>query len=209
LGRRLNIEDDPGAFRVLLSLVDEDRNPKEIAKLLNLKPPTVIYHLNKLRKIGFVKRLEKLGKDQPYGIEWKNIYEFALKEWIPRISLAEEFPKLKTDETERFKQLTNDTNFQNFIHEGFKTLNQLLLKDKRLVTFGLRKFIIAMPDALRIFTIGDFNLENATPLFVEFIQKILETKWLNNIAYRWINAFEAMKLLKHPYPLKMPLKESL
>jgi len=64
---------DPIPFKVLLLLVKGVDNPKSISGGLGVKPPSVIYQLQRLKRIGLVALGEKEGKIQHYKISWDGL----------------------------------------------------------------------------------------------------------------------------------------
>lgn len=64
---------DPVPFKVLLLVANGINNPKNIAGALEVKPPSVIYQLHRLKHVGFVKIGEKEGKVQHYEIDWEGL----------------------------------------------------------------------------------------------------------------------------------------
>jgi DNA-binding transcriptional ArsR family regulator len=76
-----------GTSCVFFQLVLGRSTPKEISDALgNQQPPSVMEHLNRLRDLGVVERMEKEGKSQPYGINWRRFAsEFLDRIYTPRL----------------------------------------------------------------------------------------------------------------------------
>jgi|GEM_PF-3720551 len=74
-----NVIRDIVPFKVLLLIVNGVDNPKSIGEGLGVKPPSVIYQLQRLKRIGLVALGEKEGKIQHYKINWDGLERTFLR----------------------------------------------------------------------------------------------------------------------------------
>ncbi|MEM2878664.1 MAG: hypothetical protein QXG10_03865 [Candidatus Hadarchaeales archaeon] len=76
-----------GVSNVFFKLVAGRSTPKEISDALeDQQPPSVVENLNRLRDIGLIEREEKIGKTQPYSINWKKFAdEFLNHAYAPKV----------------------------------------------------------------------------------------------------------------------------
>lgn len=190
MGRKSRVEDEPGALRVLLCLIDGEKTPKEIAKLLSVSPPTVVFHLNRLRRRGFVRRLEKVGKEQPYQIVWPAIYRFFLETIEKSVPMIERFK-----DYEKYGGLVDDPFFQTFIEMGLRILSEKMRADRRLINFGLERFFKSFREIIVQLRPEDLT-PGGSPLFKEFLTSLLETKRFTHISFSWLQALEKLNMIK-------------
>jgi len=67
--------------RVFWALLQSDeRTPLDISLMLRISQSAAVKHLDKLRAVGLVKRGEKVGRYQPYEINWGRACELLLRE---------------------------------------------------------------------------------------------------------------------------------
>jgi DNA-binding transcriptional ArsR family regulator len=64
---------DPTRLRILHHLIETPATPSQLAKILRLRPPTVIHHLNNLRLAGLVKVTVSPEKDRRYAIRMAGV----------------------------------------------------------------------------------------------------------------------------------------
>jgi DNA-binding transcriptional ArsR family regulator len=64
---------DPTRLRILRHLLETPSTPSQLAKVLRLRPPTVIHHLNNLRLAGLVKVTVSLKADRRYAIRMAGV----------------------------------------------------------------------------------------------------------------------------------------
>ena len=64
---------DPTRLRILRYLLEGPRSPSELAKVLRLRPPTVVYHLHNLRLAGLVKVTVSPEADRRYAVRMDGV----------------------------------------------------------------------------------------------------------------------------------------
>lgn len=119
-----------GDMKVFYLIAGGMKTPTEIAKALKIRPPTVLEHLEKLMKIGFLERGEKKGRSQLYEVNWKRvidkfwtlsgIHEYLIPPWT--IKEVEEKTKAV------LKELKGSSMIRALIKDYFKSLPEFLLE---------------------------------------------------------------------------------
>ena len=99
-----NVMRDPVPFKVLLLVANGIDNPRSIADFLEVKPPTVIYQLRRLRKVRLIEFGAKDGKIQHYIINWKELSE-AFSRIIGR--------------SKNMKEMSENSHFRTLLEEAF------------------------------------------------------------------------------------------
>jgi len=66
--RALKAMADPTRLRIMRYLVEEPLTPAQLSRLLRLRPPTVIHHLNELRLAGLVHVILEEGSEKRYTV---------------------------------------------------------------------------------------------------------------------------------------------
>jgi len=76
---------NPTRLRILRYLIEGPCSPTELAKILRLRPPTVVHHLQNLRLAGLVKVTVSPTVDRCYELRWDGIETTiqALQEFLP------------------------------------------------------------------------------------------------------------------------------
>ena len=64
---------DPTRLRILRYLLEGPRSPSELAKVLRLRPPTVVHHLHSLRLAGLVKVTVSPKADRRYAVRMDGV----------------------------------------------------------------------------------------------------------------------------------------
>lgn len=64
---------DPTRLRILRYLLEGPRSPSELAKVLRLRPPTVVHHLQNLRLAGLVKVTVSPKADRRYAVRMDGV----------------------------------------------------------------------------------------------------------------------------------------
>jgi len=64
---------DPTRLRILRYLLEGPRSPSELAKVLRLRPPTVVHHLHNLRLAGLVKVTVSPEADRRYAVRMDGV----------------------------------------------------------------------------------------------------------------------------------------
>jgi DNA-binding transcriptional ArsR family regulator len=85
---------NPKTSEVLFLLMQRIDTPTGLARKLRISPPSVMEHLNRLRKIRVIVPGEKTGKDQHYQINWhhltaESVYRTIAPKFAPNVHKIE------------------------------------------------------------------------------------------------------------------------
>jgi len=185
-------ENDAGAFRVFLALVKGLKTPSEIAESLSIRKSTVVFHLNRLKHVGLVFREEKIGKMQPYGINWNNVHKLFLETVAPITT----FPKF--DKT-GFQSLVENANFQNLVKSGLVELANHPYSQK--LKIGLKDYFKMFREAVKMASLNE-SIDSEIRSFLEAVKKSV---WMESPgSYQWARALEKYGFASYPLKLAKP-----
>jgi len=110
-----NVMKDPVPFKVVLLIANGIDNPRSLADALDVKPPTVIYQLRRLRKVKFVKLGAKEGRIQHYKINWKELGKAFCK---------------AAGCSEKIGEMSKNSSFRTLLKEAFYAAGRFSVKCK-------------------------------------------------------------------------------
>lgn len=103
---------NPSTSRVLFLLILGIDSPKQIADRLEIKSPSAIDQLHRLRKIRLVRLGGKSGREQHYELDWERLVDISVKG-----SFRLPQPDMKEQEAADFlaKQFLGKKKFREFV----------------------------------------------------------------------------------------------
>ena len=108
--------------RVFWALLRSDeKTPLDISLMLRISQSAVVKHLDKLRAVGLVKRGKKVGRYQPYEVDWDRACELLLRE-APIFGPMLESGTLK----ELADRLLSNEHFKKLVREYFTALARII-----------------------------------------------------------------------------------
>jgi DNA-binding CsgD family transcriptional regulator len=153
-GRPGGVEVSGRAFRILLLVSRGINSPIDIAKQMNICPSSVVFHLKRLRKAGYVRYGEKEGKKEHYEINWDGLVGLFLEEAYPSYMFRDDERIQKTLERENmpdFNKLLKNKYVIELVKEAFKNLSRRPFPEKSEMT--LRDFMMEFGEALKNLTL--------------------------------------------------------
>lgn len=114
--------------RVFWALLRFDKKtPLDISFMLRISQSAVVKHLDKLRAVGLVKRGKKVGRYQPYEIDWDRVCDLLLRE-APVFGPMLESGTLKG----LADRLLSNEHFKRLVREYFTALARAIDEHGRL-----------------------------------------------------------------------------
>ncbi|RLF10468.1 MAG: hypothetical protein DRJ69_03090 [Thermoprotei archaeon] len=114
--------------RVFWALLrSNEKTPLDISLMLRISQSAVVKHLDKLRAVGLVKRGKKVGRYQPYEVDWDRACELLLRE-APIFGPMLESGTLK----ELADRLLSNEHFKKLVREYFTALARIVNEHGRL-----------------------------------------------------------------------------
>jgi len=162
---------------------------------LGVSKSTVIFHLNRLRRKGLVKRGQKDGKFQPYEVNWPTVVRFFLETVNPAFSFK----------PSRLEKFLNNKYIKELVEAGLKELADAHSPSYKRVRFGLKTYFKEFHEAIKQASLNIEGEGKDMEDFKELIESLREIVRLKNPgSFQWIRTLEKLDYITSVFPLKKP-----
>jgi DNA-binding transcriptional ArsR family regulator len=190
-GRPSLVELDSPPFRILLLILSGVTTPKGLAEELGVAPSTVVFHLNRLKRAGILRRAEKIGKFQPYEVDWTCLARAFLNMVSPElISQKEGAPSIQ--------ELAENRYVKMLVEAGLHELSMTSSEVVKLMKINMKGFFTEFNRALAkaklsLEGISDDGEGKKFMKFMSFMQENLKRRWQPG-ELEWIKAMAKLGL---------------